>query len=40
MKEARQTPWNIEVINMNPRYRELSAIIAMMVFLIMMNARR
>ena len=40
MMVARQKPWYIEVVNMNQQYMELSAINVMMVFPIMMNARR
>jgi len=40
MRKARQKPWNIEAINMNPRYMELSAIIVMMVFPVMMKERK
>lgn len=38
--EARLKPWNIETVNMNPQYMELSAIIVMMVSPIMMNVRK
>jgi len=40
MKETRKKPWSIEAETMNQQYMELSAINVMMVFPIMMNARR
>ena len=40
MMEIRRKPWSIEAVNMNLQYMELSAINVMMVFPIMMIARR